>query len=39
MPTLTAEERAELEARLHEVQTKDREKYDELQRDGRCQVE
>ena len=32
MPTLTPEERAELDAQLHEVQTKDREKYDELQR-------
>ena len=32
MPTLTPEERAELEAQLHEVQAKNREKFDELQR-------
>jgi hypothetical protein len=36
MPTLTPEERAEVEARLPEVQTKDREQYEQLRQDAQA---
>ena len=32
MPILTPEERTQAEAQIHEVQAKDRQKYDELRR-------